>query len=216
MFSTLTKLPVRPAANIHQRCSTLPFSEEASDDERSVHALPDQSRCNNEEDKDEELSLPTFLFQDTFSEPRDSSPTNKSAPAYLDPDLVRRAHSNSDEISGTSEIPKIVHVASDESIEDALEELDIDGTRKRVEKGQVEVSPGKFVRIHGERHTRSAIEKGQSRIVKCGSCRNKFQVDRKAKQFYCPTCKSVTELKVRRKKEEKECVLQYVKQSGFG
>jgi LSD1 subclass zinc finger protein len=179
-------------------------SEEASDDERSVHALPDQSRCKNE--KDQELSsLLTFLFQDTFSETRGSSlPTNKSAPAYLDPDLVRRAHSNSDEILEPFELPKVVHVASVESIEDALEQLDIGGTPKFVEKGKVEVSPGKFVRVHGERHTRSAIEKGQSRIVKCGSCRKRFQVDRKAKQFYCPSCKSVTELKVRRKKEPKE------------
>lgn len=167
-------------------------SDESQGNDHSIKTLPDESRCY-QDDEDEDHSTPGILFQDTFSETRENSSSSKSTNTpYLDPDLVRRAHSNSED--PPLDLPKIVHVPSDESLGDAPERVSIHGTRKLVKHGVVELSPGKFVRVHGRRHAQSAIEKGQSTIVACTYCYKKFQVDRKAKALYCTFCDSVTEL----------------------
>jgi predicted RNA-binding Zn-ribbon protein involved in translation (DUF1610 family) len=161
--------------------------DDESQEEHSTHAPFIENHSRNESDHEEEHSSHMILFQDTFSE------TQRDSSSYLDPELDeiwRRSHSN----EPPSDLPKIVKVPSEESLKDAPKQVSIEGRKKAVRHGMVEVNPGEFVRIHGKRHAQSAIEKGQSTIVKCDTCHKKFQVDKKATALYCTNCNSVTRL----------------------
>jgi len=98
-------------------------------------------------------------FQDTFSKTRES--WFKYTP-HLDPDLVRRAHSNSD--VPPFDLPKIVHVPSHGSSEDIPDRVSIHGTSKSVKHGIVELHPGdSSVFMEGDMH-KEALKK-VSRIL---------------------------------------------------
>lgn len=165
--------------------------DEESVDERSIHALPDDSRFLND-DEIRSYDSPTWLFHyalDQDEEQREST-TSRSTP-YLDPDLVRRAHRHA---RIPSDLPRMISFPSDDSLKDAPHHVSIHGDKKEVKMGMVELHPGEFVRVHGKRHAQSAINKGQSIVVKCSTCRTKYQVDRRAGSLYCTKCDSVTRI----------------------
>jgi hypothetical protein len=111
---------------------------------------------------------------------------------YLDPELVRRAHS----FHGIPyDIPRFVTVPSKDSLRDAPEQVSIHGRREKVQNGLVEVKPGKFVRVHGIKHAQDAIDQGKSAVVECSLCSKRYAVHQSAKALYCTACDSVTDMR---------------------
>ena len=168
--------------------------EEETEGERSRNIFPDDTRSFDDEDS-EDRNSPAILFQDTFSETARES-TSKTSALYLDPDLVRHAHSKSEELRRRRNIPKVVHIPSEAILKNSPSGSSTEEANRATAKTDVVESnnPGEFVKVHGKRHARSAIEKGQSTIVRCSVCQKRFQVDRKAKALYCTFCDSVTQL----------------------
>lgn len=162
------------------------------------------NRRSRGDSESESYESPALLFQGTFSNEEEEVGIEAIDKAfYIDPSLVQRAHAASrhhHHHHPSLSIPKMVKIPSEDSLQDAPHVVSIHGYPKRVQRGMVEVDPGKFVRVHGERHAKSAMEKGQSIVVKCASCQHKFQVDRKAGSLYCTHCKSVTRLRPEKKK----------------
>lgn len=169
--------------------------EESSEDERFTSTPPGDKLCRNDKGDENEVESddespaylsPAFMFQSTFSDEQQDESSDKPVPSYLDPSLARNKSCR------PNDLPKTINPRSMKSIRDAPKQVSIDGSRKHVSEGMVELHPGKFVNVHGKQHAHSAIAKGKSTIVKCCSCGTKFQVDCKARALYCTKCDSVT------------------------
>jgi hypothetical protein len=178
--------------------TTVTETQDNDDDEFSIHALAGYKSEDDEEDEAQSYSSPVSWFQDTFeSQAQESSAEKNNTSPYLDPDLVRRSRLSSNGSPPRSPprggVPKTIHLSSDEpdSLNDAMEQVDIHSSHKHAPTSP---TGKKYVRVHGMRHAKSAIEKGESIVVKCSTCRTKFQVDKRASALYCIHCKSVTQL----------------------
>lgn len=154
---------------------------------------PVQGRFS-EKDRGPSESSRIFSFEDAFSDTALGSSLDSSTTLYLDPDLLKRSRTNTSKSARHLSVPKTIETRCRKSLQDAPQQVEIDGNKKQVMQGLVELKPGEFVRVHGKEHAQNAIEMGQSTIVKCSSCNSKYRVDSKAGALYCTQCDTVTRL----------------------
>jgi hypothetical protein len=159
------------------------FEESVSEDDTPV-----QGRFS-EKDRGPSESSRIFSFEDAFSDKALGSSLDSSTTLYLDPDLVKRSRTNTSTSARHISVPKTIETRCRRS-----RQVEIDGNKKQVMQGLIELKPGEFVRVHGKEHAQNAIEMGQSTIVKCSSCNTKYRVDSKAGALYCTQCNTVTRL----------------------